>query len=147
MEKMCPVIGMQRDIDCYRKHNGNMRQDEERFISMPVQIIRMRSLGILNSDNTIHPVGKKKPNGFGLYDMSGNVCEWIWDWMISDEYQDRISGVVDPKGVETAKSGTSRAFRGGACNQSWKSQQCSYRNGLNPTVTKNYIGFRIALNA
>ena len=32
-----------------------------------------------NSDNKTHPVAQKKPNGYGLYDMSGNVCEWVWD--------------------------------------------------------------------
>ena len=47
----------------------------------------------VNSDNYVHPVGQKKPNELGLYDMNGNVMEWCWDWYIL---------------------GTSHALRGGA---------------------------------
>lgn len=95
-----------------------------------------------NSDKKIHPVGEKKPNGFGLYDMSGNVCEWVWDFRADGEYKSRVSGIQDPKGPT---SGSSRGFRGGAYHEGSKNQQVSYRNGVGPAHGKDYVGFRIAI--
>ena len=40
-----------------------------------------------NSDEKTHPVGEKKPNSIGLYDMTGNVMEWVQDWYRKDYYQ------------------------------------------------------------
>ena len=61
-----------------------------------------------NSGGETHPVGQKQPNGLGIYDMSGNVWEWCWDW-----YDDYPSGMVtDPSGPST---GSFRVIRGGSC--------------------------------
>ena len=59
-----------------------------------------------NSDNKTHPVGQKKPNAWGLYDMHGNVLEWCVDWQ--GDYQ--ASALTDPAGPS---SGSERVFRGG----------------------------------
>ena len=60
-----------------------------------------------NSNNQTHEVKKKQPNGYGLYDMSGNVWEWCWDWYSSST----PTGGQDPTG---AASGDDRVLRGGS---------------------------------
>jgi formylglycine-generating enzyme required for sulfatase activity len=92
-----------------------------------------------NSDWKTHPVGQKMPNAWGLYDMSGNVCEWCQDWC--GGYP---SGpVTDPAGPS---SSTSRVYRGGQWNNYPKDcDDCrsAYRCGSTPDARWRSSGFRV----
>lgn len=91
-----------------------------------------------NADHKTHPVGKKKPNGLGLYDMTGNVWEWTTDWF--DENYYKSSPVNNPQG---APRGAYRVLRGGAwSNYRWYTR-ASIRDGFNPRVRYAYYGFRL----
>jgi formylglycine-generating enzyme required for sulfatase activity len=93
-----------------------------------------------NLGKTTHPVGKKKPNSWGLYDMSGNVWEWAGDWHDSSYYKNSPS--TDPKG---ANSGDYRSLRGGSWNNNARYSRLSYRNSYDPDGRYYGCGFRLLL--
>jgi len=83
------------------------------------------------------PVGSFKPNGYGLYDMAGNVWEWCSDWY--DENYYRNSPVNNPLGPET---GSFRVLRGGSWHHSTYYLRLALRNYSLPTHRINLNGFR-----
>jgi formylglycine-generating enzyme required for sulfatase activity len=89
-----------------------------------------------NSGNSTKPVGTKAPNNLGLYDMSGNVWEWCWDW-----FGTYTSGSqTDPTG---AVAGTSRVVRGGSWNTGAETLRSAYRHNNTPSDRYTVLGFRL----
>lgn len=85
-----------------------------------------------------HPVGLKKPNELGLFDLSGNVYEWCEDWY--DVYLSRTEN--NPQG---AINGRTKVFRGGCWNNLSKQCRVTYRCNDFPKSRFSYIGFRLVL--
>jgi formylglycine-generating enzyme required for sulfatase activity len=85
------------------------------------------------------PTGTYPPNAFGLYDMCGNVWEWVADWYAPDWYG--LSEDRDPRGPE---SGSMRIVRGGSwVNDDVSMLRCAYRHKVPPDTYAYSIGFRV----
>ena len=95
-----------------------------------------------NSEDGFHPVGMKEPNELGLYDMSGNVYEWCWDWWKFDYYSN--SSFSNPKGPSM---GSYRAARGGSWGFYASGVRIANRARFTPSGSVSYIGFRLVRNA
>ncbi len=92
-----------------------------------------------NSDRKSQPVGRKKPNAWGLYDMHGNVWEWC-----ADRHGDYGAAATDPTGPD---SGTARVLRGGSWFSEARHCRASERGRTAPSSQHQYSGFRVACDA
>jgi formylglycine-generating enzyme required for sulfatase activity len=93
--------------------------------------------------NTTHQVGQKKPNAWGLYDMHGNVSEWVQDSYSASYYKEcsRQGVVTDPQGPPDIGDGVSRG--GGSSSIA---DECRSARRTRPARENRYLGFRLARN-
>ena len=92
-----------------------------------------------NSDNKSQPVGKLKPNNWGLYDFHGNTAEWCSDWFEEFDGEDK----VDPKGPET---GNDKVLRNGCWGSHVEELTCASRDGMLPNLGRLSNGLRVVLD-
>jgi formylglycine-generating enzyme required for sulfatase activity len=96
-----------------------------------------------NADESTHPVGQKKPNWLGIYDMSGNVSEWVWDGYNKKYYEtspkDNPKAPLDEHEIE-------RVFRGGSWISNPWAIRTTDRSRYAPDTKDPVCGFRLALS-
>jgi len=108
--------------------SGPVRDRPERLLLYPPII------SVFKYENAVSP--------YGLFQMVGNVAEWVADWYEKDYY--KTAPDRNPKGPE---KGTQKAFRGGGWIDSTPSVRVSQRNGTDPKTSMNWMGFRCARDA
>jgi sulfatase modifying factor 1 len=97
---------------------------------------------VSNAGNQTHPVGQKKPNNLGIYDMTGNVWEWVADFYDNAYYKN--SPRRDPQGLLT---GMDRSLRGGSWRSGLSGSRVASRDKIYPGIKDYALGFRLALPA
>ncbi len=92
----------------------------------------------MNSDSKTQPVGTKKPNAFGLYDMHGNVWQWV-----EDCYEESYSGAPTDGSAVTPDACTRRVLRGGSWSGEPDMLRSANRNGFITLFRIGNVGFRV----
>ena len=120
--------------------------------ALPLSEIELEAWTISNSNDEVHPVGMKRPNSLGLFDMLGNVGEWVWDYFDAKYFKvsPRNNPIgpkkgSDPKNYDSADRDI-RSNRGGSwvtpkelCSPSYRFRSSASQRG--------HIGLRLARNA
>jgi formylglycine-generating enzyme required for sulfatase activity len=92
-----------------------------------------------NSGGQTQPVGRKRPNAWGLHDVHGNVWEWCQDWW--DDYPD--GPVTDPLGSQPPALIRARVFRGGCWRGGADFAASAHRGGRGPAYRASILGLRL----
>jgi len=121
-----------KDIDCTKAMYSNNTLKAEDC----VDYVKSRGL----ATDSPAPVKSYPPNAWGLYDMHGNVWEWVQDWY--GPYPP--NAITDPQGIET---GTERVRRGGSWFKFGRACRSANRNFAHPAAKHNNLGFRVVREA
>ncbi|MGI6457608.1 MAG: SUMF1/EgtB/PvdO family nonheme iron enzyme [bacterium] len=113
---------------------GMGQENEE----ITVENIEQYAWVITNSENQTQPVGQKKPNAIGLYDMQGNVWEWCLDWYDCETYS-----TLDGKDPVNHRRVTERVMRGSCWGLEPEYARVRFRSGNLPDFKSQYVGFRL----
>jgi formylglycine-generating enzyme required for sulfatase activity/predicted Ser/Thr protein kinase len=124
------------DLDAiawYADNSGRQRLDSTKILADHANLVS----GLDENGNGMHEVGQKRANRFGLYDMLGNVFNWVNDWFDEKYYESSPS--QDPPGLV---GGTERILRGGDWEDFPYLVRVSYRSKFDPTIKSSIVGFR-----
>ncbi len=128
------------EVAWYANNSGQQRLDSTRIFNEHQKNYFER---LSSNSNGAHEVGQKRANGFGLFDMLGNVEEWMNDWYDENYYQNSPS--QDPPGPT---AGQKRVLRGGSWQYFPGPLRVSFRFWRDPGDRINfYVGFRCGVEA
>jgi len=129
-----------KDFDWFGDNSGEKMINLDRIWEESRGNIDIYLEKLLENGGKTHPVGAKKANPWGLYDMHGNVCEWCSDWI--DDYPKQA--ITDPIGP---KLGSYRVRRGGSLGLWAASCRSAFRSGTGSSIRSDIFGFRVALSS